>query len=134
MLLTFYSKQMKKIFYYDLPKLKNLYLEDSYIIDIKQGDKYIEFLIEAVLTEEHPLYHPPLPDEQYCYQNVKLRFLNFDKAIWIEKKDIYNIDVNKEIDQGNIDYFYKFDNYFYLEGEWGKLKILGTLTSIDVQI
>lgn len=125
---------MRKIPYYELPKLGNLYFEDSYVIDIKQDEKHIKFLIEAILTPEHPLYHSPLPDEQYCYKNIKLCFSNFDKAIWIEKNDVYNIDINGEIDRGNIDCFYQYNNYFYLTGEWGKLKILGAKTSIDLQI
>ncbi|MEM7591000.1 MAG: hypothetical protein AAF383_05690 [Cyanobacteria bacterium P01_A01_bin.83] len=125
---------MIKIHYYNLPKLKNLYFEDSYVIDIQQNDKYIEFLIEAVLTEHHPLDNPPLPNEQYCYKNVRLIFSGFDKAIWIEKNHTYHVDINGEIDQGNIDGFYKFNSYFYLEGEWGKIKILGAATSIDLQI
>lgn len=125
---------MKKISYYELPKLENLYFEDSYVLDIVQYEKSIVFSIEAVLTEEHLLYSAPLPNEHYCYRNVKLCFSDFDKAIWIEKSDVYNTDANGEIDRGNIDCFYKFGNYFYLEGEWGKLKILGKKTSVDLQM
>jgi len=122
---------MKKIPYYELPKLRDLYLEDSYVLEIQQYDKYIDFFLEAVLTEEHPLYKSPLPNEQYCYKNIKLRFSNFDKAKWIEKTNVSNIDINGEIDIGNIDCFYQSDNYFYLEGEWGKLKISGAATYIE---
>ena len=122
---------MKETQYYDLPELNHLYLEDSWVLDIKEENNYVEFLIEAVLTEEHPLYRTPFPQEQYYYQKVKICFSNARKIIWIEKTNVSYRDIDGEIDRGNIDALYQHGNYFYLEGDWGKLKIVESSISVD---
>ena len=63
---------MKKTQYYDLPELKHLYLEDSFVLDIKEENNYVEFLIEAVLSEEHPLYKTPLKSKYAFLMPEKL--------------------------------------------------------------
>ncbi|MEM8674872.1 MAG: hypothetical protein AAGF83_13510 [Cyanobacteria bacterium P01_G01_bin.67] len=118
--------------YYELPGLNNLYLEDSYVLNINEKNNYIEFLIEAVLIEEHPLHHPPSPQEQYCYQKAKICFFNTRQIIWLEKTNVSYKDPDNEIDHGNIDVFYQFDNYFYLEGDWSQLKIVESLMSVEI--
>jgi hypothetical protein len=54
-------KQMKD--YYELPSLEHVYLEDSWVLDIQTGPDSVEITLETVLTESHPEYSDPLPDE-----------------------------------------------------------------------
>lgn len=121
---------MERVEYYNLPQLNNLYLEDSFVLDIKAEDNYIEFLLEVVLAEDHPLYCSPSPKEQYCYKKAKICFSNAQKIIWIEKTNLSYVDANNEIDFGNIDQFYQCKNHFYLCGDWGKVKIIESLLSV----
>ncbi len=118
--------------YYTFSQFNNLYLEDSFVLNIKAETNYVEFLLEVVLTENHPLYLPPCNQEQYCYKKAKLRFFNATEITWIEKTNVFFTDANNEIDYGNIDEFFKEENYFYLSGDWGKLRIVEPLISLEI--
>ena len=63
-----------------------MYLEDSFVLNIKAEVNYVEFLLEVVLTENHPLYVPPSSQERYCYKKAKLRFSNAKQITWIKKQ------------------------------------------------
>ncbi len=54
--------------YFNFPGFENIYLEDSYVLEIKTNSTSVEILLEAVLTEQHSLYTNPKNDEQYCYK------------------------------------------------------------------
>ena len=123
---------MTKKQYYTFPQFKNLYLEDSFVLNIKAEANYVEFLLEVVLTENHPLYVPPSSQEQYCYKKAKLRFYNAKQIKWIEKTNVFFTDANNEIDYGNIDEFFKEENYFYLSGDWGELAIVEPSISFEI--
>ena len=62
--------------YPSIPGFGHIYLEDSYVLDIIKSKNKICFSMEFVLTEEHPYYSTPKPDEQYCYLKGKIIFLN----------------------------------------------------------
>ncbi len=114
---------MNKLNYWQLAGLENIYLEDSYVLGIKT-DTSIEFFLEAILTENHPLYTSPLPGEQYCYQRITLKF---------PRPQTYNLTLNKMIpivdpdgtwDYGNIDEFFMENETYHLIGEWGELTVV----------
>ena len=89
-------------------------------------------MLEVVLTENHPSYVPPSSQEQYCYKKAKLSFSNAKKITWIEKSNVFFTDANNEIDYGNIDEFFKEENYFYLSGDWGELAIIEPSISFEI--
>ena len=74
---------MERVPYYQLKGLEHVYLEDSYVLDIRTDFQSVEFSLSVVLTEQHPLYLPALPGEQYCYRSGILRFRNVERAEWI---------------------------------------------------
>ena len=110
--------------YSNLSGLECLYLEDSYVIDIKKDKSAIEFQMEFVLTESHPLFQAPKPDEQYCYKKGFLFFKNVSDFKEFCRSNARNVDVTGEVDFGNVDTFVKLENRYVLIGEWGKLDII----------
>jgi hypothetical protein len=103
---------------------ENVYLEDSYLLNVQINNSSIEFLVETVLTENHPLYTHPLPNEQYCYKKYKIKFPYVRDYQWINKKmtPIHNPDGS--VDYGNIDEFYLKNKKYHILGEWGELEIV----------
>src|SRR5882672_6810127 len=114
---------MERVPYYQLRGLEHVYLEDSYVLDIQISPSCIEFSLLLVLTEQHPLYSPPPPDEQYCYRKAVLRFPNVERVEWLEKSLRPYTDATGTVDYGNIDEFLMEGEHYYISGDWGKLKI-----------
>jgi len=110
--------------YYDWQDFANIYLEDSFVLDISESKNEISFFIEAVLTENHPFYTDPHHNEQYCYKNGKIVFKLLEPAIWVKKNKVRYIDSNDEVDYGNIDNFTLIDNQYTISGDWGELKVI----------
>ncbi|MCK6265885.1 hypothetical protein KP803_21750 [Vibrio sp. ZSDE26] len=69
--------------YYDWEDFADIYLEDSFVLSICESSNEISFIVEAVLTENHPLYTSPKNDEQYCYQKGKIVFQGLKYVKWI---------------------------------------------------
>lgn len=115
-----------------LEELKNIYLEDSYVLGIQEEKYFIVFKMEFVLTEEHPSFSIPKNGEMYCYKRGNLVFSNIELRTWLEKTSNVNIDANNEEDLGNIDTLRFKNNSFYLEGDWGKLEIKGGILEVEM--
>jgi len=47
--------------------LADIYLEDSWVLDVSATEHGVAFRLDAVLTPDHLRYHPPAPGEQHCY-------------------------------------------------------------------
>jgi len=109
--------------YYEFRELRDVYLEDSFVLNISEKSKGIRFLMELVLTENHPMHSTPKPDEMYCYKNAELLFPNATEIDWIEKTLTPSIDALNEVDYGNIDALYFRNDFYHLSGDWGNLKI-----------
>lgn len=114
---------MNELNYYDLDELRFVYLEDSYLLELKESPKELELIIDAVLTEEHPEYSEPPPSENYCYKKAKISFSNVKAITWIEKKMFPFCDANNEIDYGNIENFSIHSKDYHISGDWGKVII-----------
>lgn len=111
--------------YFDIEILKDVYLEDSYILDIDDtNSNYFEMKLELVLKESHPLYSTPLKEEQYCYVDALISFFNIRSVKWNEK-NINNSQLKKvEGDYGNVDSFLIDQNKIKIFGEIGNVEIL----------
>lgn len=117
---------------YDKFSLFNgIFLEDSFVLDISIDQEKIEFQLEIVLTENHPLYNEPLKDESYCYKNAKLIFKDFNNAQWLEKNESYFTDASDEKDYGNIDFLHLNDKNFELGGDWGHLIVENGIINLE---
>jgi hypothetical protein len=117
--------------YFEIPSLKNIYLEDSFILGIEATKQFVTFTAEFVLTEEHEYYSPPLKGEQHCYKKGKLKFENCKELEWLKVSHVRYIDKNLEIDMGNIDVFTFDENKYSLSGDWGEVEITCEKVSLD---
>lgn len=109
--------------YYEFPELSAVYLEDSYVLRINEGDGTIWFSMLLVLTEQRPRYHDPLPGEQYCYANADLIFNDVREVRWIERNGLVYTDATGESDLGNIDTMVYSNDHYELTGDWGQVQI-----------
>jgi hypothetical protein len=123
---------MNRLDYYQFPGFENIYLEDSYTLDIRVSSSSVEFLLLVVLTERHPLYKTPASDEQYCYRHARLAFPNVRHTGWIKKTMTPYTDANGEIDYGNIDAFFLIEGHYYILGDWGELDIVSDPPLIEI--
>lgn len=102
---------------------ENIFLEDSFVLKIKTSENLAEFLLEIILTEKHQMYSKPKPNEAYCYKKAIISFSNVENIVWVEVNMCPNIDIDGEVDFGNIDSFFYEDNFYNISGDWGKVKI-----------
>lgn len=110
--------------YDQLTGLEGVYLEDSYVMDILISPSKVEFAIEFVLTESHPRFTPPPPNEQYCYRQGRLIFEEFDHLLFEFRPQSRTTDADNNLDYGNIDSFVVNGIEHRLEGDWGKLELI----------
>ena len=109
--------------YSQIADLRNIYLEDSYVLAVDEQVDAITFRLDAVLTPEHPAYRAPGPDEQYCYRKGTLTFAHAKRIHWIQRSFKTYVDAAGEEDLGNIDSLTVSDGTFTVEGDWGVVKI-----------
>lgn len=111
--------------YPKFPGLAGVYLEDSYVLAIDEAPQQLSFTLLAVLTPEHPAYHAPPPGEHYCYANGKLAFTNASRIEWLRRSSRRYVDAAGDEDLGNIDVLTRSDGAYFVEGDWGEVRIHG---------
>lgn len=107
--------------YSDWPVLREVYLENSYVLEITEGKGDLVFRMEFVLREGHPKYRVPQPDEQYCYERGELTFQGVSELRRLERNDVLSFDATGERDLGNIDQLYYEDGGYTASGDWGRV-------------
>ncbi len=100
-----------------------IYLEDSYVLELNENGNCIEFIVELVLCEGHNLYKTPKEGEAFFYKKGKIIFPAITSIKWLTKTFSPTKDLNGEIDYGNIDYFICQGNEYHLGGDWGEVFI-----------
>ncbi len=118
--------------YYELTGLDGVYLEDSFLLDVRQVRNTIEFFLDVVLRESHNNYQPPQAGEQYCYRRAHLVFRDVVRANWTDLSFVGALDGDEETDFGNIDEFIIRDGNFCLAGEWGQVQITSKAPEIEL--
>lgn len=68
--------------YTRLPGLSDIVLEESWVLDIEVGPGLVRFVIEAVLTDSHPMHEPCHPGEQFCYKKCTWKFCDVRSVAW----------------------------------------------------
>ena len=104
--------------------MAHVYLPDSWVLAVDPGMNSVSFLLEAVLTADHPAYYwPPRPGEQYPY--ALLRWTLRGEVHWNEGPNLDRpaTDANGEIDFGNIDAWWQEGDVEHLSGEWGDVTV-----------
>jgi hypothetical protein len=114
--------------------LADVYLEDSWVLDIVPTEGGVTFRLDAVLTAAHPRYEPPAPDEHYCYQRVRLTIASAKRSVLHRSDAPPATDASGEVDFGNIDEFTEVDwdgeAAWEVRGGWGDL--LTVEPSVDI--
>ena len=114
---------MKKPYFEAIPALRDVDLENSWLIDFTESATSIRMTIEAVLSKRHPLYHPPVDGEALCYRDAVLVFDGITSTAWSNKVFAKNTGPGGEVDYGNIDSFYQDEDGWCIGGEWGRLRV-----------
>jgi len=109
--------------YYEWENFKNIYLEDSFVLEIDEEAEYLSFTVEIVLTEEHLMYSPPRKNEQYCYKKGKIVFQELETIKWLNRNTHPFTDADNTEYYGNIDCFELSPEGYHLEGDWGEVII-----------
>ena len=123
---------MKK--YFEIDAFRNIYLEDSYVIGIKESEGCIIFYMEFVLSAAHSCYSEPLSNEQYCYKKEAIEFKGCSSINWLKRTKQAFTDQNSNVDLGNIDIFVRRGAVNQLEGDWGEVEITNSQRDIIVLI
>jgi hypothetical protein len=117
---------MQRVNYFEFSGFGNIYLEDSFVLEVNNRKDYIDFLIDVVLTEKHSFYVSPKPEEQFCYRRASISFsevLNFE---WENKLEIPFTDANGEKDYGSINFLYYENGLYVIEGDLGMISIVSS--------
>jgi hypothetical protein len=109
--------------YRELVHLQAVYFEDSYVLGIREWNGVIDFLLDLVLTPQHPLYAPPAPGQQHCYRPARLRFPHVTRAEWAQRVIVPARDANGDVDYGNIDKLERRERGYDVAGDWGSVRI-----------
>jgi hypothetical protein len=119
--------------YQGLDSLKNYFLEDSYVLAIHIFPGRLAIELDAVLTNEHPGYVNPRKGEQYCFKRSIIIFDGITSIIRFSFNYDVAIDVNDEMDMGNIDYLAMEDgNLFHVSGPWGNIDLIAESVSMEL--
>lgn len=122
--------KMKKINYLAFLGFENVYMEDSYLLEVFEFSSRLVLDLELVLMEKHALYSLPLAGEKYCYKKASLIFPCLKELDWLSRSFSAIRGVDGVVDYGNIEEFYKLNSYYYVSGEWGELKVSSNLPII----
>ncbi|MCS3840300.1 hypothetical protein HNR03_004924 [Pseudomonas sp. JAI111] len=109
--------------YDELACLTEIYLEDSYVLAIEEGQSTLVFNMDLVLLESHPFYKKPSAGEHYCYQRADILFRETECVSWQKRSDLVSVDEDGEVDFGNIDTFVADGRNYMLSGDWGAVSV-----------
>jgi hypothetical protein len=105
--------------------LKDVYLEDSYVLDITATEDLVRFTLDLVLTPSHPEYREPGPNEQYCYRRAQVVIEGATSVRWVRRTMHPFRDATGELDYGSVDSWCVNGDVSRIAGEWGELEVSG---------
>jgi hypothetical protein len=114
--------------YYRLFKsLAEVYLEDSWVLEVDERGGSLVFDLEVVLTERHAFYGPPQPGELHCYRRGQL-IVRSPLPISLRRSgNPPATDATGGQDYGNIDTVRPVDHEpstWELTGDWGEASVV----------
>lgn len=109
--------------YFEFPGFDQLYLEDSFILDVIARPGSVVFVAEIVLREEHPGYRPPRSSEKYCYRRGRITFGGVGRLTWLRGDVVPARDATGETDFGGFDEFGLDGRTYILSGDFGTLQM-----------
>lgn len=118
--------------YWDLPNLSEIYLEDSWVLDVVAEPAVLRFKMELVLREGHPSYHPPKPGEQYCYLPGRLIFRQATSLSWEGPSVRPAVDATGEKEYGSVDEFRVEAGGYRLIGDFGDIHVTSAASEVSL--
>jgi hypothetical protein len=119
--------------YTSIPVLRDLFLEESWVLGIEAHPGSLTFALDLVLTEEHSLYHLPLPGEQFCYRKGVLEFREVTQLAWANQGAPPARDASGQLDFENIDGMVSSGNVYRLEGSWGEIEVVAHALTVTFE-
>ena len=116
-----------RVHYAKLPGLKDVYLEDSYVLSVVEDAGTFKLTLQIVLNEAHPSYKKPVL-ERYAYRLGVLEFRDVASVRWSRRSKKKYRDADGRVDYGNVDVFYRERennvDVYHLEGDWGVVDVI----------
>ena len=109
--------------YEDVPGFESVYLEDSFVLDVRVTPSAVVFELDLVLLEAHPLYSEPADGDQYCYRRGQIEFSHVSALGWTRRGLPPAVDQNAEIDYGGFDQFGEVEGHWFACGNWGDVVV-----------
>ena len=109
--------------YEELEGFGGYVLEESYVLEVIARTGAVSFRLDVVLTEEHPEYVAPGPDEYLSYPDGHLEFGGVTDLEWTGQGAPPATDASGEIDYGHIDTMTWDSGLFELQGDWGAMRV-----------
>ena len=104
--------------------LRDLYLCDIYVLEIRASRGVLAITVEFALAPEHPAYTSPRPGEQYCYLNGVLLFEKVTDLSWSgQLSSRPSQDPDGSIDYGNIDALTMEGTRYMVHGDLGAIEL-----------
>lgn len=110
--------------YSELAELREIYLEDSWVLNVVARPGEFRVVAEYVLRASHHLYRPPRRGEQYCYRLGQMTFGAVTDLSWTSQGAPPAKDASGSLDYGNIDYMeIPEPGHYRLGGDFGVIDI-----------
>lgn len=109
--------------YWELAGFENLYLEDSWVLNIEATPGALVLQCDLVLLESHPDYTGLLAGEQYCYRRARIRFQQVRTLLWRDQMYRPAKDASGERDYGSIDSFTRSGDTSEVGGDFGLIVV-----------
>jgi hypothetical protein len=102
---------------------ENLYLEDSFVLDVAARPGRLTISAELILTEGHPDYREPRSDERYCMRDGVIEFASVRSLRWTGQGIPPSTDASGSIDYGSIDALHLSEGVIHIEGDFGQIEM-----------
>ncbi|MCE1177656.1 MAG: hypothetical protein LWW86_01275 [Micrococcales bacterium] len=109
--------------YSDLDGFADLYLEDSWVLDLVARPGVFEVEADLVLRQGHSEYVPPLAGEQYCYRKGVISFSAVSDLEWTHQGAPAAVDATGTTDFGTFTMFGTTPDGYLLDGDFGTIRI-----------
>ena len=119
--------------YSELPGLEQVYLEDSWVLDVAIGRGTVSVSLDVVLCEDHHEYATPPGHERYCYRRGVLRFSDVTEVRWQMPTGPPAIDATGETDYGGVDEYLFEKTTHSLAGSFGELVVNCRAHSLELE-
>lgn len=119
--------------YVEISQLRDVLLEESYVLGIAATPGAVRFELDLVLTPDHAEYRPPAPGEQCCFRRGSLVFKGVTRLLWSNSGNPRAVDSSGEDDYGQIDSFEWDDAGALLGGGWGRMEIVSSIIEVALQ-